>query len=200
MIDFQCREGVFFDFLDIIKIQIREEIPGEGEVVMEKRVSTRSIVITGMFAAVIAVLAQVALPMPSGVPVTLQTFAIALTGVVLGAGGLGILFGKSGGFIWGFLFLALLCGLGCQIKNKVVGWGLGIVGLAVCHLLGIFQFMVLMKMGVAESALLVSVPFLIKDVVSVAFAFVLGLQIRKQLFRADILQGAAPKKATVEKL
>ncbi len=52
---------------------------------MEKRVSTRSIVITGMFAAVIAVLAQVALPMPSGVPVTLQTFAIALTGVVLGA-------------------------------------------------------------------------------------------------------------------
>ena len=180
--------------------------------------------ITGMFAAVIAVLAQVALPMPSGVPVTLQTFAIALTGVVLGAklgmaaagvyillgavgvpvfsgfaGGLGILFGKSGGFIWGFLFLALLCGLGCQIKNKVVGWGLGIVGLAVCHLLGIFQFMVLMKMGFAESALLVSVPFLIKDVVSVAFAFVLGLQIRKQLFRADILQGAAPKKATVEK-
>ena len=144
---------------------------------MEKRVSTRSIVITGMFAAVIAVLAQVALPMPSGVPVTLQTFAIALTGVVLGAklgmaaagvyillgavgvpvfsgfaGGLGILFGKSGGFIWGFLFLALLCGLGCQIKNKVVGWGLGIVGLAVCHLLGIFQFMVLMKMGFAESA------------------------------------------------
>ena len=192
---------------------------------MEKRVSTRSIVITGMFAAVIAVLAQVALPMPSGVPVTLQTFAIALTGVVLGAklgmaaagvymllgavgvpvfsgfaGGLGILFGKSGGFIWGFLFLALLCGLGCQIKNKVVGWGLGIVGLAVCHLLGIFQFMVLMKMGFAESALLVSVPFLIKDVVSVAFAFVLGLQIRKQLFRADILQGAVPKKETVEKL
>lgn len=96
--------------------------------------------------------------------------------------------------------MALLCGLGCQIKNKVVGWGLGIVGLAVCHLLGIFQFMVLMKMGFAESALLVSVPFLIKDVVSVAFAFVLGLQIRKQLFRADILQGAVPKKETVEKL
>ena len=57
-----------------------------------------------------------------------------------------------------------------------------------------------MKMGFAESALLVSVPFLIKDVVSVAFAFVLGLQIRKQLFRADILQGAVPKKETVEKL
>ena len=97
MIDFRCREGVFFDFLDIIKIQIREEIPGEGEVVMEKRVSTRSIVITGMFAAVIAVLAQVALPMPSGVPVTLQTFAIALTGVVLGAK-LGM--AAAGVYIW----------------------------------------------------------------------------------------------------
>ena len=169
---------------------------------MEKRVSTRSIVITGMFAAVIAVLAQVALPMSSGVPVTLQTFAIALTGVVLGAklgmaaAGVYILLGAVGVPV----FSGFAGGLGCQIKNKVVGWGLGIVGLAVCHLLGIFQFMVLMKMGFAESALLVSVPFLIKDVVSVAFAFVLGLQIRKQLFRADILQGAVPKKETVEKL
>ena len=65
---------------------------------MEKRVSTRSIVITGMFAAVIAVLAQVALPMPSGVPVTLQTFAIALTGVVLegGDGGCGSVYFAGG--------------------------------------------------------------------------------------------------------
>ena len=42
-------------------------------------------IITAMFAAVIAVLAQIAIPLPSGVPVTLQTFAVALTGVVLGA-------------------------------------------------------------------------------------------------------------------
>ena len=53
---------------------------------MERKLTTKTIVITGMFAAVIgAVLAQIAIPMPSGVPITLQTFAIALTGAVLGA-------------------------------------------------------------------------------------------------------------------
>ena len=42
------------------------------------------IVLTGMFAAVLAALSQIQIPMPSGVPVTLQTFAVALTGYVLG--------------------------------------------------------------------------------------------------------------------
>jgi len=39
----------------------------------------------GLFAAVIAVTAQIAIPMPYGVPMTLQTLAIALAGILLGA-------------------------------------------------------------------------------------------------------------------
>ena len=38
-----------------------------------------------MFTAVVAVLSQIAIPMPSGVPVTLQTLAVALCGYVLGS-------------------------------------------------------------------------------------------------------------------
>lgn len=96
-----------------------------------------------MFAAVLAVMSQIAIPMPSGVPMTLQTFAVALAGAVLGwklgalsalvylllgaagvpvfsgmSGGLGVLLGKTGGFIFGFIFMALLCGLGAAQKNK----------------------------------------------------------------------------------
>ena len=47
------------------------------------KIATKEIVCVGMFAAILAVLSQISLPMPSGVPVTLQTFAVALTGVVL---------------------------------------------------------------------------------------------------------------------
>lgn len=47
--------------------------------------STGSMIVTAMFTAVTAVLAQISVPLPSGVPVTLQTFAAALAGVVLGA-------------------------------------------------------------------------------------------------------------------
>ena len=194
--------------------------------------STKTMIITAMFAAVIAVLAQIAFPLPSGVPVTLQTFAVALTGVVLGAklgtistfvyillgavgvpvfsgfnGGLGAIVGKTGGFIWGFLFLAFFAGAGAAMmkgapdsgkkdagKGKTAllstaaGFVLGIIGLLICHVLGTAQFAILGNMGFWQAAVLVSVPYLVKDVCSLALACILGLQVRKQLYRASFLQ------------
>lgn len=194
--------------------------------------STKTMIITAMFAAVIAVLAQIAIPLPSGVPVTLQTFAVALTGVVLGAklgtistfiyillgavgvpvfsgfnGGLGAIVGKTGGFIWGFLFLAFFTGVGAAMMkgpadNEGNGKGKrktalasaaacflpGILGLLICHALGTVQFAFLGKMGFWQAAVLVSVPYLVKDVCSLALACILGLQVRKQLYRASFLQ------------
>lgn len=47
--------------------------------------SVRDICYTGLFAAVIAVMAQISIPMPLGVPMTMQTFAITLAAVVLGS-------------------------------------------------------------------------------------------------------------------
>ncbi len=171
----------------------------------------KTMVMVAMFAALLTVLSQIAIPMPSGVPVTLQTFAIALTGVILGYklatesvavyillgavglpvfsnfnSGLSAILGYTGGFIWGFLALAFLCGVGSANKNKMIGFLFGLVGLLICHLLGILQFSVLMKMDVIKSMLLVSVPYLIKDVISIVLAFILGGQIRKRLIKANI--------------
>lgn len=181
---------------------------------MEKkqRMSTKSIIMIGMFAAVLAVLSQLSIPMPSGVPVTLQTFAVALTAYVLGwkfgcaativyillgavgvpvfagfSGGVSVLTGMTGGFIWGFIFMVLLCGFGMAQKNKVLLGVLSALGLAVCHLLGIVQFMAVSGNGFAASAMMVSVPYLIKDVVSVVIAYVLALAIRRALNAANIL-------------
>lgn len=177
-----------------------------------KKLSTKSIILVGMFTAVLAVMSQIALPMPSGMPITLQTFAVALAGTVLGwklgalsalvylllgaagvpvfsemSGGLGILLGKTGGFIFGFIFMALLCGLGADQKNKGIRGACGLAGLAVCHLLGILQFMALTQISFVEAAVLVSIPFLLKDIVSVALAFVTGEILRKALNAANIL-------------
>ena len=49
------------------------------------RFSVREICYSGLFAAVIAIMAQISIPMPGGVPMTMQTFAITLAAVVLGA-------------------------------------------------------------------------------------------------------------------
>ena len=100
---------------------------------MKSKVNIKKICVTAVFTAVIAALSQIAVPTPVGVSVTLQTFAIALTAflldtkcavaatlcyVALGAagapvftgfaGGAGVLLGASGGFIFGFVFTALL--------------------------------------------------------------------------------------------
>ena len=176
---------------------------------MEK---TKEIVCAGMFTAVLAILSQLSIPMPTGVPITLQTFAVALTGVVLSwklglastiiyiflgtvgvpvfsefSGGLHVLVGYTGGFIWGFLILVCLSGVGILMKNKVFGILLGIAGLAFCHLIGVLQFMMVANMSFTESLLVASAPYLIKDVISVILAFIVGAQIRTRLMKAGLL-------------
>ena len=47
---------------------------------MKTSSKTQSIAMIGMFTAVLAVLSILQIPMPSGVPITLQTFAVALCG------------------------------------------------------------------------------------------------------------------------
>ena len=103
------------------------------------------------------------------------------------SGGLGTITGATGGFLIGFLPMALLTGLFTPSKNKVGTILCSTAGLAICHLLGALQFMLLMKMGFVESLMLVSVPYLLKDVISVVAAFVVGAAVRKALNAANIL-------------
>ncbi len=180
------------------------------------KLSTKTIVSVGMFTAVLAVLSILTIPMPSGVPVTLQTFAMALCGYVLGAkrgtastgiyllvgaigvpvfagmtGGMSCLVGYTGGFLWGFLFLTLLCGLSVKVKNRFVPIALGIAGLALCHLLGTLWYAVVASTSFGASFLLVSVPYLVKDVISVAAAYAVSLALRRALNAANLLPAEA---------
>ncbi|MDE5598344.1 MAG: biotin transporter BioY, partial [Lachnospiraceae bacterium] len=97
------------------------------------------------------------------------------------------LVGYTGGFIWGFLILVYLCGIGILMKNKVSGILFGIAGLAFCHLIGVLQFMAVAGMSFTESFLVASAPYLIKDVISVILAFIVGAQIRTRLMKAGLL-------------
>ncbi|MCR5150796.1 MAG: biotin transporter BioY [Clostridiales bacterium] len=164
-------------------------------------------VLTALFAAIIAVCSLIALPLPAGVPVTLQTFAIALCGYTLGslkgtvcvslyliigavgvpvfsgfAGGPAALFGKTGGFLFGFLIMVFLCGAASKSEKILTKIFAGVAGLLICHLMGVLWFNYLTRMGVVTTALTVSVPFLIKDIVSVATAAFVHGKIKKTRF------------------
>ena len=110
------------------------------------KLSTGELCQTALFTALTVIGAQIAVPMPGGVPFTMQTWVIALAGMVLGprngalsavvyvllgavgapvfahfSGGMGIMLGGSGGFIMAFPLLALLSGLGQGMSEREGG-------------------------------------------------------------------------------
>ncbi len=170
------------------------------------KVSIRALSASALLTAVTIVLAQISVMTPWGVPFTLQTFAIALCGYLLGArmgfasvityilmgaagvpvfsnfrGGITMLFGLTGGFIFGFIPLVLLCGVGEKRRHTAVKLLFGVLGLIICHILGVLQFSLVTSSGIYRSMLLVSLPYLIKDLVSIAAAYFLSLAIRRAI-------------------
>ena len=158
------------------------------------KIKTTDLVQIALFAAIIAILSQISIPTPFGVPISLQTFAVALCGYFLGAkkgtaallvwiavgavgvpvftgfkGGFAVLLGLTGGFIYGFIPQVLLCGI--ELKRKPLRIALGAAGILACHLCGAAQYALLMGIDFLQSALTVSVPFLIKDIVSIVAAY-----------------------------
>ena len=126
----------------------------------------------------------------------LQTFAMALGGLVLGkkygtistvlyvllgligvpvyagmSAGPGVLFGVTGGYIFGFVLMTFFCGLGIEFEGKKNGvfftMLFSIIGLACCHILGIIQLKVVAQMGWGAAAMAGTVPYLVKDILSV---------------------------------
>jgi biotin transport system substrate-specific component len=176
-------------------------------------VAIKELAFAGVFTAVIAVCSQIVFPLPSGVPVTLQTFAVALCGYVLGwkrgllsigayillgalgapvfssfRAGIGMIFGVTGGFIIGFIPMVFFCGLSLKYKSRMTKLLQGAPGLVICHLAGTVQFGLVTGGGFLRSVAVVSLPFILKDIVSVAAAFFLAEQVKKRVRFFDCLQ------------
>ena len=168
------------------------------------RSRTLQVVMCALFAAIIAVSAQVTLPLPTQVPITLHTFGVALCAaiggtvpgtvstavyVLIGAvgmpvfagmkGGFQVLLGPTGGFLFGFIAMAFFCGIRTERLWSRIAVSLG--GLAVCYLCGAVQYALLMQIDLLKSIVLVVLPFVVKDALSVVAAQYMAIPIRKAL-------------------
>ena len=162
----------------------------------------------GLFTAVITIMAQIVIPMPFGVPFTMQTFAITLAGIVLGSkngaiasiiyvmlgsvglpvfanftGGWQSIAGPTGGFILSFPLMAYIIGLGMELRSK---WkGFSVISLILGTCLNLFCG-ALMFSAVTGSPFLAGVtacviPFIPATIVKAILAYVLGFNIRRRL-------------------
>ncbi len=176
-----------------------------------QRFKVVDLVYTAIAAALIAICAWISIP--TVVPFTLQTFGVFLVLSLLGArrgtlailvyillgavgipvfsgfsGGLGILFGNTGGYIVGFLLMGGAYGLivrllGKSLRSEILGF---LLGLLLCYALGTawFMFFYSRSKGAVELGTVLSwcvIPFIIPDLVKLSLALLLSRRLSPAL-------------------
>lgn len=174
-------------------------------------------VLVGMFTAIMTVISQISLPMPSGMPITIQVFGIALIGVILGwrlgfittiiyiligavgvpvfsnfRGGISVLVSVTGGYILSWPIMVIFCGIRPKMSGTRLNFVLTIlfslIGLAINELAGGLQWALVAGNRSLWGILTYSlVAFVPKDVILTVLAVIIGYQMRKLLFRFTAL-------------
>ena len=172
----------------------------------KSKFSVRDICYAGLFAAVIAVMAQISIPMPLGVPMTMQTFAITLAAVVLGSklsaiatlvylalgavpvlanfsGGFDKFVGPTGGFLISFPLMAYIIGLGMEHRDAFKGAFVTavIVGTVVNYVVGVAMFVVVAHSTIAVGITACVLPFIPTAIIKAVLACAIGLNLRKRI-------------------
>lgn len=166
--------------------------------------TTRDLCLVAIFTALIAVCSWISFPLT--VPVTLQLFAIFLTLEVLGPkrgvlsvatyvtmglvglpvfsgfnGGLGALFCPTGGFIIGFILIALiyLCLVLTLGNSPFVRISALIFGLIACYISGILWFYYYTDKNTLDFILTSIIPLLLTDIPKLILAVLLAKRLSK---------------------
>lgn len=172
---------------------------------------TVSLVLCGMFTVLIAICSYITIPIL--IPFTLQTFAIFLLLSVMGGkrgtvcimiylllgalgipvfhgmtGGIGILFGNTGGYLLGFLLIGLIYLLmtACFRDTMAVKCIALLIGLIACYTFGTIWFAIfyLEESGISSViGILLScvIPFILPDLVKLALALSVSKLVTKAI-------------------
>lgn len=190
-----------------------------------KKLTTYELTLTALMAAVICILGPVSLAIPvSPVPISLGSLAVYLAVTVLGAklgtlscviylllglaglpvfagyaGGAQKLLGPTGGYLIGYLFLAVIAGIftgrkagskGMQYIQAMLGI---ILGTAVLYLFGTAWLAHTAGMDFYAALWAGVIPFIPGDLVKMIAAVLLGTTLRGSLLKAGLLRGKEDK-------
>lgn len=174
----------------------------------------RWLLLSAIFAAITAVLSQLTIPLPL-IPITGQTLAVGLTATILGSrygtlaliiytllgavglpvfteasGGLQILAGKTGGYIFGFILTAFATGLilekaGFTLKNAILA---NIVGMFITLACGSVQLKYVLDIPWDKAFAFGATPFLVVGVVKAVLAALIGIKVRERLIASRLLR------------
>lgn len=168
-----------------------------------KKTNIKELTMIGLCAALMAVFSQISIPLPSGVPITLQPFAVVLicvllegklgslsilTFILIGAVGMPVfanfhsgfsaLLGPTGGFLTGFIFMALIIGTFAKSNKKKLIFAGAYLGLAIDYLIGVLQLSLVLNLSISEALIIGCYPYILKDLALTAAAVIIALKIK----------------------
>lgn len=179
---------------------------------MTTATKTREMALMGVMTAVISILGPLSIPIGI-VPISLQNFAIyiafyalgmkrgtisTLTYILLGAVGLPVfagysagfskLFGPTGGYLIGFVFMAIIAGYFIDsYSDKWYMCFLGMVlGTAVCYGFGTAWLAYQANMSAGAALAAGVIPFMPGDLLKIVISTAIGPKIRNSLIRTNL--------------
>lgn len=177
--------------------------------------TTNKLALVGLTGAITCILGPIALPLPfSPVPISLGLFGVFLSIFLLGpfrgtiscsiylligivglpvfsgfTGGIGVIFGPTGGYLLGYLLIPLLSGLFTLRKHSshfLLFIGI-IIGLLLCYITGTLWLGYQLGLDFYSALLIGVLPYLPADFTKLFLAWILGNTIRKRLHKAGLL-------------
>ena len=178
--------------------------------------SARKMALAGLCAAFLAVISQIHVPLPLGVPITIQVFAVAFIGVLLGPGagvlsvivyillgacglpifagfqgGLGVIAGPAGGYIIAWPVMTVLSGLNPGQKGDgkqgfYLQCLLALAGLAVVECFGGLWWAISAAGNFGAIMLYSLTAFIPKDCVLTVLAVITGHRMKHLVARAGL--------------
>ena len=165
-----------------------------------KRLSTRKLVLIALMTAITCIFAPMAIPIPvSPVPISLTNLVIMISIYVLGFKDATISYivylllglvglpvfsaGPTGGYLIGFIFLALIAGLFVDKfpKNRILAVVGMLIGMAITYIFGTEWLAIQLKMSFVAALSVGVIPYLAGDAVKIIIAIIVGPVLRSRL-------------------
>lgn len=179
------------------------------------RIKTATLALIGLMTAIICIMGPLSIPLPFNlVPISLTNLAIFFTIYILGmkkgtisyciylligfaglpvfsgfTGGVGKLLGPTGGYLIGFIFLALISGYFIDKwgNNMWLGMTGMVLGEIVMYIFGTVWLAYQAHMNFGAALWAGVIPFIPGDVIKIVMTIMLALQIRNRLKKAGVI-------------